>query len=60
MATLFHDDKPIQTIRADFQTRMDGDLKQRYECYLHCADDGNGIDICTGNPLLTFNEWAAK
>ena len=32
-------------------------LQERYECYLLCADDGNGNDITTGKPLLTFDEW---
>ena len=37
--------------------RNEGSLRDRYEIYLACADDGNGIDITTGEPLLTFDEW---
>jgi len=32
-------------------------LETRYQLYLDCADDGNGIDITTGKPLKTFEEW---
>tara|TARA_R100000900_G_scaffold86805_1_gene67874 strand:- start:649 stop:837 length:189 start_codon:yes stop_codon:yes gene_type:complete len=33
-------------------------LKNRYETYLHCADDGSGGDITRGGaPLRTFEEW---
>lgn len=40
-----------------------GDLRQRYEIYLACCDDGNGLDLHTGDtaeervPLKTFDEW---
>mgnify|MGYP003669852701 CR=1 FL=1 len=27
------------------------------EIYLACADDGTGLDITTGIPLKTFDEW---
>lgn len=33
------------------------DLKNRYDIYLDCADDGTGKDITTGEPLKTFDEW---
>lgn len=32
-------------------------LEARYKNYLNCADDGTGIDITTGQPLKTFEEW---
>jgi hypothetical protein len=36
-------------------------LRDRYETYLHCADDGNGGDITrNGAPLKTFEEWCAS
>ncbi len=31
--------------------------KQEYQIYLDCADDGNGLDITTGKPLKTYDEW---
>jgi len=33
------------------------ELMLRYSNYLDHADDGNGIDITTGEPLLDFDEW---
>jgi hypothetical protein len=40
------------------RTRYNGTLQDRYECYLHCADDGQGGDITRGGaPLKTFNQW---
>ena len=39
------------------QTRYSGTAQERYNCYLQCADDGNGNDITTGFPLKTFNQW---
>ena len=36
---------------------MEGTLEERYAIYKACADDGNGIDITTGKPLKTFDEW---
>lgn len=37
-----------------------GTLADRYNIYLEWADDGNGIDITTGEKLLTFEEWINK
>ena len=34
-----------------------GKLRDRYEIYVDCTDDGNGFDIGTGEPLKTFDEW---
>ena len=46
--------------RASWQTKARGTLRDEYQIYLSCADNGKGIDICTGKPLLTFDEWLAK
>jgi hypothetical protein len=32
-------------------------LDDRYNCYRLNADNGEGIDITTGEPLKTFDEW---
>jgi hypothetical protein len=40
-----------------WQTKARGSNDQEYQIYLDCADDGNGNDICTGEPLLTYDEW---
>lgn len=40
-----------------WQTQDRGTNRAEYEIYLACADDGNGIDITTGRPLKTFEEW---
>jgi len=32
-------------------------LQDEYQIYLDCADDGDGNDITTGEPLKTFDEW---
>lgn len=32
-------------------------MRERYDIYINCADNGNGIDITTGLPLKTFEEW---
>lgn len=44
-------------IRDDFQTKLRGTNDQEYQIYLGCADGGNGIDITTGLPLKTYDEW---
>jgi len=33
------------------------DLVNRYYNYLDHADDGEGNDITTNQPLLTYDEW---
>jgi hypothetical protein len=39
-------------------TKYNGTLRERYECYLINANDGNGCDITRpGMPLKTFEEW---
>ena len=40
-----------------FQTKVRGSNDDEYQIYLDCADDGNGIDITTGEPLKTYDEW---
>lgn len=40
-----------------WQTRQRGTNSNEYEIYLTCANDGNGIDITTGKPLKTYEEW---
>jgi len=40
-----------------WQTRARGTNQDEYQIYLDCADDGDGNDITTGEPLKTFDEW---
>ena len=40
-----------------WQTRARGTNDSEYQIYLSFADDGKGIDITTGNPLKTYDEW---
>lgn len=35
-------------------------LKREYEIYRSCADNGNGLDVTTGHPLKSFEEWLAS
>ena len=44
----------------DWQTQARGSNDSEYQIYLDCADDGKGIDITTGKPLKTFDEWIAS
>jgi hypothetical protein len=41
----------------NWQTRSRGDNDSEYQIYLACADNGNGIDVTTGKPLKTYDEW---
>ena len=34
-----------------------GSLDDAYNVYLFCANDGQGNDQNTGQPLLSFDEW---
>jgi hypothetical protein len=34
-----------------------GTLRERYENYVRCVDDGNGNDSTTGKPIKTFDQW---
>ena len=38
-------------------TQTRGTNEDEYQMYLTFADDGNGIDFTTGNPLKTYDEW---
>jgi hypothetical protein len=40
-----------------WQTKARGDNDSEYQIYLSCADDGKGIDITSGSPLKTYDEW---
>ena len=40
-----------------WQTKARGDNCSEYQIYLACADNGKGIDITTGKPLKTYEEW---
>lgn len=42
---------------ANWQTRYRGTNDDEYQIYLACADDGNGNDITTGQPLKKYDEW---
>ena len=34
-----------------------GSNHAEYDIYAACADNGTGMDITTGLPLKTFDEW---
>lgn len=57
MSTLTHNGKAIQEVRDNFQTKLRGSNDAEYQIYLACADNGKGIDITTGEPLKTYDEW---
>lgn len=44
----------------NWQTQQRGTNDQEYQIYLACADNGHGIDITTGKPLKTYDEWLAS
>ncbi len=33
------------------------ELHAEYEVYVHCSGNGSGVNVYTGKPLLTFDEW---
>ncbi|MDI5832517.1 hypothetical protein OCF84_21645 (plasmid) [Shewanella xiamenensis] len=39
---------------------VDQSLFDRYQIYLASADNGAGIDITTGMPLKTYDEWLSS
>ena len=47
-------------VKADWQTKARGTNQDEYEIYLDCANNGKGIDITTGKPLLSYDEWMNK
>jgi len=53
-------DNPNLVPDADWQTQQRGTMRDEYDIYLSCADDGHGIDITTGQALKSFNEWCAS
>jgi hypothetical protein len=57
MSTIIHENKAIQTVKADWQTQARGSNDSEYQIYLSCADDGKGNSIITGKPLKTYEEW---
>lgn len=42
------------------QTAVRGDNQAEYQIYLACADNGKGIDVTTGNPLKTYEQWLSS
>ena len=40
-----------------WQTQVRGLNSNEYQIYLACANDGNGNDSTTGQPLKTYQEW---
>ncbi|MCR9254740.1 MAG: hypothetical protein NXI16_01440 [Alphaproteobacteria bacterium] len=50
-------DNALIEAQANIQTRLRSSNEDEYDIYLACADDGNGIDITTGRPLKTYEEW---
>ena len=50
----------MDNISDTWQTQNRGSNDDEYQIYLSCADDGDGIDITTGQPLKTYDEWLAS
>lgn len=47
-----------QNLNDWYQRHENERLRDRYEIYLSCADNGHGGDITrNGSPLKTFDEW---
>ena len=42
---------------ADWQTKARGSNDSEYQLYLELANNGEGLDITTGKPLKTYDEW---
>lgn len=40
-----------------WQTKSRGDNDSEYQIYLACAINSKGIDITTGKPAKTYEEW---
>jgi len=60
MSELHHKGEVIQETRDNWQTSARGTNDAEYQIYLDCADNGQGIDITTGNPMKTYDEWIAS
>ena len=43
-----------------WQTKTRSDNWNEYQIYLAHANDGNGNDITTGEPLKSFDDWLAS
>jgi hypothetical protein len=43
-----------------WQTQARGDNDAEYQIYLACAVNSKGIDITTGKPPKTYEEWLAS
>ena len=45
--------------RYNHRTKVRGTNDAEYQIYLACADNGEGMDICTGctQPLKTYEQW---
>lgn len=54
------DNESLLETTYNFRTKLRGSNDEEYQCYLTCADDGNGNDFTTGEPLLTYEEWLAN
>mgnify|MGYP003131079653 CR=1 FL=1 len=44
----------------DSPTKLRSSLDAEYQIYLFCADAGNGLDVTTGEPLKSFDEWLGE
>lgn len=44
-------------VNPETQTKLRGSNDEEYRLYLDLADDGNGREFMTGNPLKTYEEW---
>jgi len=53
--TMINNDKLLPN--ANWQTKQRGTNDDEYQVYLDCADDGNGNEFMTGEPLKTYDEW---
>ena len=40
-----------------WQTKARGSNDDEYQIYLAYTDNGSGIDITTGQPLKSYDEW---
>lgn len=40
-----------------WKTKSRGDNDSEYQIYLACAVNSKGIDITTGKPAKTYEEW---
>ena len=50
----------MEELAFDSPTKLRSSLEAEYEIYLFCADAGNGLDVTTGEPLKSFDEWLGE